>query len=71
MCHDEHLPLVQLKADGCDVPKQAECLKLRSERQLEVMAIPNLVIRRPSVVQVHRLAFRVLNFANNFTMLSK
>ena len=42
----------KLKGDLVDLPKQPECLKLRTERGLETMAIPNLVIRRPSVVQV-------------------
>ena len=42
----------KLKGDLADLPKQPECLKLRTERGLETMAIPNLVIRRPSVVQV-------------------
>ena len=45
----------KLRGDTGDLPKQPaqpECLKLRTERGLDTMAIPNLVIRRPSVVQV-------------------
>ena len=41
----------KLKGD-LDLPKQPECLKLRTERGMDSMAIPNLVIRRPSVIQV-------------------
>lgn len=48
----------KLKGDLAELPKQPECLKLRTERGLETMAIPNLVIRRPSVVQVR---MRVIN----------
>ena len=47
---DEH-QRNNLKGD-LDLPKQPECLKLRTERGMDSMAIPNLVIRRPSVIQV-------------------
>ena len=50
----------KLKGDLADLPKQPECLKLRTERGLETMAIPNLVIRRPSVVQVS-IALYIIN----------
>ena len=60
-----------MKIDG-DAPKQPECFKLRcGERQTDTMSIPNLVIRRPSVVQViqtfiHPLKILKIDTATSF-----
>ena len=46
---------MKMDGDG-ERAKQPECLKLKvGERQMDSMSIPNLVIRRPSVVQVNLL----------------
>ena len=45
----------KLKMDtGDTVARQPDCLKLKGEKAvMDTMSIPNLVIRRPSVVQVN------------------
>ena len=47
--------------------KQPECLKLKvGERQMDTMSIPNLVIRRPSVVQVNKRLQRKATLETRF-----